>query len=111
VLRAGYQSDERVRAAADTIAARLGLGLAGLMNVANPDLVLLGGLYGHLLAAAPERLRAAVAAGSPWGSGAAIPIEACALAQGGLIGAAEVAWQPALDDPTVLLTALARSCN
>lgn len=107
-LRAGYGSDPRVRAAADTIAARLGLGLAGLINVANPDLVLLGGLHGHLLAAAPAQLRAAVAAGSPWGSGAAIPIEACALEHAALVGAAEVAWQPVLDDPALLHTALAR---
>ena len=109
-LRAGYPADDRVRSAADAIADRLGLGLAGLINVVNPDLVLLGGLHGELLAAAPGRLRAAVAAGSPWGasavSGAAIPMEACALEHAGLIGAAEVAWQPVLDDPALLRTAL-----
>jgi predicted NBD/HSP70 family sugar kinase len=102
VLRDGYPADSQVRAAADTVAARLGLGLAGLINVVNPDRVLLGGLHGRLLHAAPERLRAAVAAGSPWRTGAAIPIEACALEHGGLVGAAEVAWQPVLDDPALL---------
>ena len=102
LLRAGYLADERVRGAADAIADRLGLGLAGLINVVNPDRVLLGGMHGHLLAAAPDRLRAAVAAGSPWGSGAAIPVRSCALDDGGLIGAAEVAWQPVLDDPALL---------
>jgi predicted NBD/HSP70 family sugar kinase len=105
VLSAGYPADDRVRAAADTIAARLGLGLAGLINVVNPDQVLLGGLHGRLLAAAPAPLRAAVAAGSPWRSGAAIPIEACALEQAALIGAAEIAWQPVLDDPALLRAA------
>ncbi len=102
VLRTGYQRDPRVRAAADTIAARLGLGLAGLINVVNPDRVLLGGLHRHLLAAAPGRLRETVAARSPWGRGARVPIEACALDQAGLVGAAEVAWQPVLDDPGLL---------
>ena len=53
VLRAGYPADRRVREAADAIAVRLGLGLAGLINVVNPDRVLLGGLHGHLLLAAP----------------------------------------------------------
>jgi predicted NBD/HSP70 family sugar kinase len=102
VLRGGYPADDQVRAAADAIAARLGLGLAGLVNVVNPDRVLLGGLHGHLLALAPARLREAVAAGSPWGSGAAIPAAPCALEHAGLIGAAEIAWQPVLSNPALL---------
>ena len=102
VLRAGYQADKRVRAAADMVAARLGLGLAGLINVVNPDRVLLGGLYRELLAVAPERLREAVTRHSPWGHGAGIPIERCELDDAGLIGAAEVAWQPVLDNPALL---------
>jgi predicted NBD/HSP70 family sugar kinase len=102
VLRAGYQADKRVRAAADVVAARLGLGLAGLINVVNPDRVLLGGLYRELLAVAPERLREAVTRRSPWGHGAGIPIERCELDDAGLIGAAEVAWQPVLDNPALL---------
>ena len=102
VLRTGYLADSRVRAAADAITARLGLGLAGLINVVNPDLVLLGGLHGELLRAAPGRLREAVASGSPWGYGARIPVEPCALADAALIGAAEVAWEPVLGNPAVL---------
>jgi predicted NBD/HSP70 family sugar kinase len=102
VLRAGYPADERVRAAADAVAARLGLGLAGLINVVNPDRVLLGGMYRELLAVAPQRLREAVTRRSPWGHGARIPIERCDLDDAGLIGAAEVAWQPVLDDPGLL---------
>jgi predicted NBD/HSP70 family sugar kinase len=102
LLRAGYPADEAVRAAADAVADRLGRGLAGLINVANPDRVLLGGLYRHLLATAPDRLRAAVAAGSPWGSGTAIPVGPCVLDDAGLIGAAEIAWQPVLDNPALL---------
>ncbi|HEY1818496.1 MAG TPA: ROK family transcriptional regulator [Trebonia sp.] len=102
LLRAGYPSDPRVRAAADAIAGRLGLGLAGLINVVNPDRVLLGGMYRELLAVAPDRLREAVALGSPWGRGAAVPIEGCALDDAGLIGTAEAAWQPVLDNPALL---------
>jgi predicted NBD/HSP70 family sugar kinase len=102
LLRHGYHRDERVRAAADAIVARLGLGLAGLINVINPDRVLLGGMHGALLAVAPGRLREAVARHSPWGHGAAIPVESCALDNAGLIGAAEVAWQPILDNPAFL---------
>ena len=102
VLRAGYPADQRVREAADAISARLGLGLAGLINVVNPDRVLLGGLHRHLLLAAPGPLREAVARGSPWGTAPQIPLEPCALDDAALIGAAEVAWQPVLDNPALL---------
>lgn len=101
-LTAGYATDPAVRAAATSLVERLGLGLAGLINVVNPDLVLLGGLHRYLLEAAPEQLRDAVAARSPWGRGAGVPIRTCVLDDGGLIGAAELAWQPVLDDPAIL---------
>jgi predicted NBD/HSP70 family sugar kinase len=102
LLTAGYATDPRVAAAADALIARLGLGLASLINVVNPDRVLLGGLHKHLLLAAPEELRHAVSARSPWGRGAAVPIRGCALDDAGLIGAAELAWQPVLDNPAIL---------
>jgi predicted NBD/HSP70 family sugar kinase len=102
VLTAGYAIDPGVRAAAGTLIGRLGLGLASLVNVVNPDRVLLGGLHKHLLLAAPDELRDAVAARSPWDRGAAVPISPCALDDGALIGAAELAWQPVLDNPAIL---------
>jgi predicted NBD/HSP70 family sugar kinase len=102
ILRAEYDTDPQVRAAAASLTERLGLGLAGLINVVNPDRVLLGGLHRYLLEAAPGQLRDAVAARSPWGRGAGIPIAACSVDEGGLVGAAELAWQPVLDDPAVL---------
>jgi predicted NBD/HSP70 family sugar kinase len=102
LLCARYPADPGVRAAADAVAVRLGLGLAGLINVVNPDRVLLGGMYRELLAVAPERLREAVARRSPWGHGAGVPVEGCTLDDAGLIGAAEVAWQPVLDNPALL---------
>jgi predicted NBD/HSP70 family sugar kinase len=102
VLRAGYASDARVRAAATLVIERLGLGLASLVNVLNPDRVLLGGLHQYLLEAAPALLRAQVAERTPWGRGVGVPLVPCALEDGILIGAAEVAWQPVLDNPALL---------
>jgi predicted NBD/HSP70 family sugar kinase len=102
LLRQEFASDPTVRAAAATVIDRLGLGLAGLINVLNPDLILLGGLHQDLLAADPERLLAAVARLSPWGRGSSVPVRGCALENGSLIGAAELAWQPVLADPALL---------
>jgi predicted NBD/HSP70 family sugar kinase len=102
ILRREYAADPAVRTAAAELIERLGLGLAGLVSVLNPDRILLGGLHRYLLEADPVRLRAAVAERSPWGRGAGVPLLACVLDEGSLIGAAELAWQPVLDNPAVL---------
>jgi predicted NBD/HSP70 family sugar kinase len=102
LLRGQYAADPVVRAAAAAVIERLGLGLAGLINVLNPDRILLGGLHKDLLDADPARLRAAVAERTPWGRGSSVPVLGCALDSGSLIGAAELAWQPVLDDPGIL---------
>jgi predicted NBD/HSP70 family sugar kinase len=102
LLHGEYAADATVRRAAAAVIERLGLGLADLINVLNPDRILLGGLLGDLLAADPERLRDTVAARSPWGRGSSVPVLGCALEDGSLIGAAELAWQPVLDDPAIL---------
>jgi len=102
VLRGDYATDPAVRSAATLVIERLGLGLADLINVLNPDRILLGSLHGDLLAADPERLRAATMARSPWGRGSSVPVLGCVLDNGSLIGAAELAWQPVLDDPSIL---------
>ena len=102
LLRDEHGTDPAVSAAAGTVIERLGLGLAGLINVLNPDLILLGGLHKDLLAADPVRLRAAVAERSPWGRGSSVPVLSCALDNGSLIGAAELAWHPVLRDPGIL---------
>ena len=104
LLRGEYAANAAVREAAAAVIDRLGLGLADLINVLNPDRILLGGLHADLLAADPGQLRATVAARSPWGRGSSVPVLGCALEAGSLIGAAELAWQPVLDDPAILET-------
>ncbi|MFD3524513.1 ROK family protein [Streptomyces sp. NPDC058653] len=103
LLRTEY-ADRSVRAAAEELIDRLGLGLAGLVNILNPDRVILGGLHRELLDADPARLRAVVADRSLWGRSGSVPILACALDHNSLVGAAELAWQPVLDDPLAALT-------
>ena len=91
--------DPGVRAAVAELIDRLGLGLAGLVNILNPDRIILGGLHRELLDADPERLRAVVADRSLWGRSGGVPILPCTLDHNSLVGAAELAWQPVLDDP------------
>jgi predicted NBD/HSP70 family sugar kinase len=105
VLRAEHASDPLVREVAAAFTEYLGTGLAGLINVLNPDRVLLGGLHRCLLEVAPDELRDAVARRSAWGRASSVPLLACELDEGGLIGAGELAWQPVLDDPEALLDA------
>ncbi|MEU2441092.1 ROK family protein [Streptomyces rubradiris] len=98
LLRTRYD-DPAVRRAAEALIDRLGLGLAGLVNILNPDRVVLGGLHRTLLAADPGRLRAVVADRSLWGQSGGVPILPTSLDHSSLVGAAELAWQPVLDDP------------
>ncbi|MFI6345680.1 ROK family protein [Streptomyces sp. NPDC050560] len=88
-----------VREATAAMIDRLGLGLAGLVNILNPDRIVLGGFHADLLRADPDRLGAAVADHTLWGRGGRVPLLPCALDHPSLVGAAELAWQPVLDDP------------
>jgi predicted NBD/HSP70 family sugar kinase len=92
-------ADPVVRTATEALIDRLGLGLAGLVNILNPDRIILGGLHRTLLDTDPDRLRAVVADRSLWGRSGGVPILACSLDHNSLVGAAELAWQPVLDDP------------
>jgi predicted NBD/HSP70 family sugar kinase len=98
LLRTEY-TDPAVRRAADLLIDRLGLGLAGLVNILNPDRIVLGGLHRELLDADPRRLSAVVTDRSLWGRSGGVPIVPCTLDHNSLVGAGEVAWQPVLDDP------------
>ncbi|MER7685079.1 ROK family protein [Streptomyces sp. NPDC097610] len=104
LIRARYDQDPSVRTATEALIDRLGLGLAGLVNILNPDRIILGGLHRTLLDADPDRLRAVVADRSLWGQSGGVPILACTLDHNTLVGAAELAWQPVLDDPPAALS-------
>ncbi|EST37094.1 regulatory protein [Streptomycetaceae bacterium MP113-05] len=98
LIRTEY-TDPSVRAAVERLIARLGLGLAGLVNILNPDRIVLGGLHRVLVETDGELLRSVVADRSLWGRSGSVPVLACSLDHNSLVGAAELAWQPVLDDP------------
>jgi predicted NBD/HSP70 family sugar kinase len=100
-----YATDTRVRHAVGVLVDHLGLGLAGLVNILNPDRIVLGGLHRALVEADGERLRQVIAARSLWGRSGALPVLPSSLDHNSLVGAAELAWQPVLDDPLAVLGA------
>ena len=93
-------TDLRARAAAEQVADRLGVGLAGLVNLFNPDRIVLGGLHARLLEVVPGRVAEVVRERSFLSAASQVPICSARLAgDGGLLGAGELALQPLLDRP------------
>ncbi|MGI5350837.1 ROK family protein [Streptomyces sp. CA-250714] len=99
LVRTEYDTDSGVREAAGRLIDRLGLGLAGLVNILNPDRIVLAGLHRALVEADGDRLRGVVADRSLWGLSGSVPVLPSELEHNSLVGAAELAWQPVLDDP------------
>ncbi len=90
------------------IGRRLGEGLSGVVNVFNPRIVVLGGYFRSLYRLVPEDVHAGVASALP------APLESVELALPGLgadsvlLGAAELALAPLLEDPVAGLQAAVR---
>ena len=96
VLVDALAGDPVARKASDTVSARVGAGLAVLVNVLDPDRIVLGGLLARLLAVAPVPLSNALHEGSFLERAAAVPVVPAALAAPALVGAAEIALAPLL---------------
>lgn len=100
VVRALRDPQAQAVGCLDEVAHFLGLGLASIVNLVNPRLVIIGGLLREIFPLAGEVVRASLDAAA-----LAAPAEQVLLRVpelGGdavLIGAAELAWQSLLDDP------------
>lgn len=78
----------------------LSIALSNLVNVFNPEVIVLGGFLGVLFAAAGERLTAAVSAGPISGLGSEVRLQRAALGtELLLVGAAEAVFSPLLSEP------------
>lgn len=87
-------------AALDSVGRWLGTGLAGLVNLFNPELVVLGGLFGRIqpfVAETLDRELARRAMAAPRGLVRVVPASLGVDAP--LLGAAELALEPLLADP------------
>jgi predicted NBD/HSP70 family sugar kinase len=79
--------------------AQLGIGLASLINLTDPDCVVLGDTLGTLLELEPDPITERVAERSFLNPTGAIPIRPGALQDATLLGAAELAFGPLLLNP------------
>jgi len=91
-------------AALDDLGRWLGFGLAGLVNVFNPRLVVLGGLFGRSFPFLIETVERELDRRALPGPRALVAIVPATLGiDASLLGAAELALEPLLDDPAVLV--------
>ncbi|MEO6350567.1 MAG: ROK family transcriptional regulator [Candidatus Limnocylindrales bacterium] len=98
--RAGA-GDVHCREAFDHVGKWLGRGIATLVNVLNPRVVILGGLFARIYPLIEEQMKLEAAALSLRPSSAVVSIVPSALGvEAPLLGAAELAFERLLDDPT-----------
>ena len=88
----------------DTIGHWLGFGLAGLINVLNPRLVVLGGLFGRIHPFVTEALHEELGRRAMPATLKLVRVVPATLGmEAPLLGAAELAFEPMLNDPAIWL--------
>jgi predicted NBD/HSP70 family sugar kinase len=102
VLADAAMGSERALRALDSVGGWLGAGLAGLVNVFNPQVVVLGGLFARIYEFVEERLGAELARlALPMSRDVVRVVPAALGVDAPLLGAAELAFEPLLSDPAV----------
>jgi predicted NBD/HSP70 family sugar kinase len=100
LLRDAAAGSPRVLAALDELGGWLAVGLGGLVNVLNPERIVLGGLHGRTYPFVRERLEMDLARHCLPSSRSLVSVAPAALgADAPLVGAAELAFAPLLSDP------------
>ncbi|MCE7012094.1 ROK family protein [Kibdelosporangium philippinense] len=96
---------EDVLEAVHRVNTRLAIGLGSLANIVDADRIVLGGTLGKLYSLEPETVRRKLAERAFLADLAHVPITPGELADSVLLGAAELAFQPLLDDPRAFVRA------
>src|SRR3954447_13379146 len=100
VVREAAAGSATALAAIDHVGRWLGIGIAGLVNVLNPRLVILGGPNGRLLPFIRARLDVELARFALRASRALVRVVPASLGiEAPMVGAAELAFDPLLNDP------------
>ncbi|MEV5708491.1 ROK family transcriptional regulator [Actinoallomurus sp. NPDC052274] len=108
VLAQVAAGEPKAVAAAARVARWLGIGVGMLVNTFNPDIVVLGGPLGELFVLTEDVVRDTVARSSLVAPREQVRMAASVLGPDAqLVGAAELAFAPLLEDPIGVLTSLA----
>ncbi|GAA4628894.1 ROK family transcriptional regulator [Actinoallomurus vinaceus] len=108
VLARVAAGEPKAAEAAAGVARWLGAGVGMLVNTFNPDIVVLGGPLGELFAVTEDVVRRTVARSSLVAPHEQVRLAVSALGTDAqVIGAAELAFAPLLEDPIGVLTSLA----
>jgi predicted NBD/HSP70 family sugar kinase len=100
VLVAAANGSPTAAAALDHVGRWLGIGLASLINLLNPQLIVLGGMHGRILPAVLPRIEAEIERRALPASRPLVRVVPASLgADASLLGAAELAFEPLLSDP------------
>ncbi len=100
VIHAAAAGDRSACKVVDRVAWWLGLGIGNLVNIFNPEIVVLGGLLRDLYPAAQEKVHEGVASVTLQAPGEIVRLSVAALGSATpLIGAAELAFAPLIADP------------
>jgi predicted NBD/HSP70 family sugar kinase len=106
VLREAEAGAPTALKALDEVGRWLGFGLAGLVNVFNPRLIVLGGYFGRILPFVDATVQAQLARLALSAPRALVRVVPATLGvDAPLVGAAELAFEPLLADPTTWLGA------
>jgi predicted NBD/HSP70 family sugar kinase len=100
VIAAATTGEERAAAAVAEVADWCGVGIRAMVNVFNPEIVVLGGCLAQVWRAAEDRVNEALSRSTMMSPREDVVIRAAALDDDSpLIGAAELAFAPVLDHP------------
>ena len=100
VIARAAAGEQQERAAIESVGRWLGLGIADLINLFNPELVVLGGMYARLHPLMHGQMEEGVRSRALAAPGSMVRIVPTALGiDAPLIGAAELALSAIIDDP------------
>jgi predicted NBD/HSP70 family sugar kinase len=100
VIAAAQAGEARAAAAVDEVAGWCGVGIRAVVNLFNPQVVVLGGALAQVWRAAEDRVQATIARSTMTDLREDVVIRAARLEdESPLIGAAELAFAPVLEFP------------
>jgi predicted NBD/HSP70 family sugar kinase len=109
VLTLAASGDPKAVAALETVGRWLGLGIGDLVNLLNPELVVVGGMYARLFAQLEQSMREGIASRVLAAPGAMVEIVPSAVGiDAPLLGAAELALTDVIKHPNRITTTRSR---